>query len=126
MLFSKRTENSVSSVNFNRNNIFKIMQNLDHNKAHVHDKISIHVIEISDDSIIKPLQMIFKSFMEIGIFPNEWKKMNFVPIYKKGDKQELKNYSSVSLLPICGKILEQLIYNNLLELLINNDLISSI
>ena len=42
----------------------------------------------------------------------------------KGDKQILKNYRPVYLLLICGKIFERLIYNNLFEYFIENDLIS--
>ena len=41
-------------------------------------------------------------------FPNEWKKANIIPIHKKGDKQIIKNYRSVLLLPICGKIFEKI------------------
>ena len=54
------------------------------------------------------------------------KKTNIVPVHKKRDKQILKNYRTVvSLLPTCGKsFLERLIYNNLLEYFIDNDLIS--
>ena len=54
------------------------------------------------------------------------KKANIVPVHKKRDKQILKNYLTVvSLLPTCGKsFLERLIYNNLLEYFIDNDLIS--
>ena len=54
------------------------------------------------------------------------KKANIVPVHKKRDKQILKNYRTVvSLLPTCGKsFLERLIYNNLLEYFIDNDLIS--
>ena len=37
----------------------------------------------------------------------------------------LRNYPPVSLLPICGKIFERLIYNNLYEFFIKSDLISS-
>ena len=48
-----------------------------------------------------------------------------VPVHKKGDKQVLRNYRPVSLLPICGKIFERLIYNNLYEFFIKSDLISS-
>ena len=49
---------------------------------------------------------------------------NVVPVHKKSDKQILKNYRSVSLLPICGKVFERLIYNSLFEYFIENDLIS--
>ena len=48
-----------------------------------------------------------------GIFPSEWKKGNIVPICKKGHKQTLKNYRPATLLPICGKILERLIFNEM-------------
>ena len=49
--------------------------------------------------------------LNTGKFPSEWKKGNDVPIHKKDDKQNVKNYCPVSLLPICGKIFERLIYN---------------
>ena len=54
----------------------------------------------------------------------KWKKDNVVPIYKKDDKQNVKNYRSVSLLPICGKIFERLIYNVMYDFLPENDLLS--
>ena len=39
---------------------------------------------------------------------------NLVPIHKKSDRKCLENYwSRVSLLPICGKILEGLIFNEM-------------
>ena len=47
-----------------------------------------------------------------------------VPVHKKSDKKILKNYQPVSLLPICGKVFERLIYNNLFEYFIENNLIS--
>ena len=49
---------------------------------------------------------------------------NAVPVHKKGDKQIFKNYRPVFLLTISGKMFESLIYNNLFEYFIENDLIS--
>ena len=43
---------------------------------------------------------------------------------KKNDKQLKENYRPISLLPICGKILEQLIYNKMFEFF-TDELISS-
>ena len=62
--------------------------------------------------------------MENGSFPSEWKKGNVVPIHKKDDKQCLKNYRPISLLPICGKIFEKLIFNEMFKFFIENELIS--
>ena len=118
--FSKKIDKFISSISFSSNDITRIIQGLDPNKAHGHDMISIRMLKIS-----KPLEIIFKPCIEKGQFANEWKKANVVPVHKKGDKQVLRNYRPVSLLPICGKIFERLIYNNLYEFFIKNDLISS-
>ena len=59
------------------------------------------MLKICDDTICKPIKLIFKQALTPSMFPSEWKKGNIVPCYKKGDKQNLKNYSPVSLLPIC-------------------------
>ena len=94
------TDNRLSSVRFSQDGIAKIIQNLDPNKAHGHDNISIRMLKICGSSIYKPLEIIFKQGIETGFFPSEWKKANVVPIHKKGDKQTLENYRPVSLLPI--------------------------
>ena len=54
------TDNRLSSVSFSQDDIAKIIQNLDPNKAHGHDNISIHMLKICGSSIYKPLEMIFK------------------------------------------------------------------
>ena len=41
-----------------------------------------------------------------------WKLANVTPIFKKEDKQLVKNYRLISLLPICGKMFEKLIFNS--------------
>ena len=46
------------------------------------------------------------------------------PIFKKGDKQLIKNYRPISLLPICGKMFEKIIFNNLYSYLNENNLIT--
>ena len=119
------TDNRLSFVNFSHDKIAKVVQNLDPNKAHGHDNISIRMVKVCGPSIYKPLEIIFNQCLETGIFPSEWKKGNIVPIHKKGDKQMVQNYRPVSLLPICGKILERLMFNEMFEFFIENKLISS-
>ena len=62
--------------------------------------------------------------MASGISPSDWKKGNIGPVYQKNDKQCLNNYRPISLLPICSKIFERLIFNEMFEFFIENDLIS--
>ena len=47
-----------------------------------------------------------------------------MPVHKKGDKQCLKNFRPISLLPICIKVFERLIYNELFYIFTDNKLIS--
>ena len=115
---------SMSSITFNCNDIATIIRSLDPNKAHGYDMTSICMSKICDKSICKSLELIFQTCIKRRKFPNEWKMANVVPVHKKSDKQILKNYRPVSLLPICGKVFERLIYNSLFEYFIENDLIS--
>ena len=108
------TENSLSKCNFFKKDILQIIRNLDSNKAHGH-VISIRMLKVCGDSICKPLELIFKTCLRNGRFPLEWKKANVVPIHKKGNKQTIKNYRPVSLLPICGKIFQCLLYGTMFE-----------
>ena len=119
-----KTDYRLLTVNFSIDDIAKILQNLDPNKAHGHGKISIRMLQLCGNSIGKPLELIFKQSMESGSFPSEWKKGNVVPIHKKDDKQCLSNYRPVSLLPICGKFFERLIFNEMFKFFIENELIS--
>ena len=119
------TNNGLSCVSFSHDKIAKVIQNLDPSKAHGHDNISIRMLKVRGPSIYKPLEIIFNQCLETGVFPSEWRKGNIVPIHKKGNKQTLKNYRPLSLLPICGKILERLMFNEMFEFFIENKLISS-
>ena len=78
----------LSTVTFSARDIGKIIQNLDSNKAHGHDNLSIRMLKICGNSICLPLEMIFKLALLTGVFPSEWKKGNIVPIHKKRDKKK--------------------------------------
>ena len=113
------TEHTLTSCDFSETDILRIINNQDSNKAHGHDMISIRMLKLCGEAICRPLNIIFKTCLNTGKFPSEWKKGNVVPIYKKDDKQNVNNYCPVSLLPICGKMFERLIYNIMYDLIIS-------
>ena len=82
------------------------------------------MLKICDESICKPLRMIFRSCLENGKFPSEWKKASVVPVFKKNNKQELKNYRPISLLPVSSKIFERLLCDSMFKFFTENNLIS--
>ena len=81
------------------------------------------MVKICDDSIKKPLSIIYKNCITTGIYPNAWKWSIIVPIHKKGDKQFVNNYRPVSLLPIFGKVFEKILFNSIFEYLQENCLL---
>ena len=50
---ASRTDQSLTSINFSQDDILKIIQNLNPNKAHGPDKISIRMIKICGNSLCK-------------------------------------------------------------------------
>ena len=118
------TEQKLSTVEFCTDDIVKIIKSLDPNKAHGHDEISIRMIKLCTTSISKPLSILFRNCFVNQCFPNEWKKANIVPVHKKNDKQLIKNYRPVSLLPVCSKIFEKVIFNSLFKYLEDNNLLN--
>ena len=86
--------------------------------------ISIRMLKLCGEAICRPLNIIFKTCLNTGKFHLEWKKGNVVPIHKKDDKRNVKNYRPVLLLPICGKIFERLIYNVMHDFLSVNNFLS--
>ena len=75
--------------------------------------------------ISKHLHILFRNCLEKECFPNEWKKANVVPSFKKGDNQLINNYQPVSLFPICAKVFEQNIFISYFEYLDINKLLNN-
>ena len=64
-----RGNRTLSACHFAKENILRIINNLDPNKAHGHDEISIRMLKICGDSICRPLNIIFKTCLRTGKFP---------------------------------------------------------
>ena len=52
-------------------------------------------------------------FLEVGVYPDNWKKSHVVPIHEKGSKNLIKNYRPINLLPVFGKVFKRIIFNSL-------------
>ena len=99
----------ISSVPSSDNLVINIIRNLNVNKAHSHDDISIRMIKICDEYLVKPLSIIFQNSLNSCIYPSTCKKANVIPIHKKDDKQCVNNYHHVSTpLPIFCKIFNKI------------------
>ena len=122
--FASRCDSLLSNVEITGEKILHIIRSLDPKKAHGWDDLSINMIKLCDIEIVKPLYLIYMKCLENGRFPSSWKKANVLPIHKKENRQLKKNYRPISLLPICGKIFEKLIFDAIYKFLCENQLLT--
>jgi hypothetical protein len=59
-----------------------------------------------------------------GVFPDVWKTAKVKPLYKNGDKYDMRNYRPISIIPVFGKLLEGLMYNRTISFLYENKILS--
>lgn len=85
------------------------------------DGISPGLLKKSIDAIAAPLENLFNASLSQGIFPDSLKLAIVLPLYKKGNTNDLSNYRPISLLSVFSKILETLMYNRLIAFLNNID-----
>ena len=114
----------LTIVTIENEEIISLVRKINPNKATGSDGISGKMLLLCDDSVSIPLQIIYSNILSTSIYPDIWKLANVTPIFKKGDKQLINNYRPISLLPICGKILVKLIFNQLYSYLHTNNLIT--
>ena len=119
-----KTNSIFDSIEINHNDIVIIINKLNPKKAHGHDEISISLLKMCAKEVSIPLKLIFEKSLQSGIFPTQWKYANVQPVHKKSSRQLKENYRPISLLPICGKIFEKIIFDSFYRFLIGNNLIS--
>ena len=101
-----------------------IINKMSSNKAGGYDEISVRMLQLCASEVALPLQIFFQKCINTGMFPDSWKYANIQPIHKKSNCQIKSNYKPISLLPICGKLLEKIIFDHVYSYLNTRDLFS--
>ena len=77
------TQHRLESVNLVPAKILSIVCASDVSKAHGWDNVSVRMIKICDESLVKLLFNFFQFSSETGNFPSYWKRGNIVPVHKR-------------------------------------------
>ena len=67
------THSRLVSLDFNEDEILKIIIALNIHKAHGHDDISIRMIKICNKSLLKSLVLLFQNSNKLSCYPDIWK-----------------------------------------------------
>ena len=91
----------------------KIIKNLNTKKATGWDNIPAKVIVAASESLAAPFSRLYNMCLDSASFPSDAKRAEVIPVYKKDNALEKKNYRPVSILPASSKILEKAIEQDL-------------
>ena len=117
-------EENINEINITQEKVKTKLEKLNQYKSCGPDKIHPHVLKETAASCSIPLSIIFRESLRVGETPDDWKKANVTPIFKKGSRNEPANYRPVSLTSQVCKVLESIVKEHVFEHLNSKDLLS--
>ena len=105
----------MSDIIITTEGVAKLLHGLNPNKATGPDDIPARILQLAANELAPALQIIFQKSLDTGKLPLSWSQANIAPIFKKGDRSLAENYRPISLTSICCKILEHIIFTNIMN-----------
>ena len=75
------------------------------NKASGGGGIPVELFQILKDDAVKVLNSICRQIWKTPQWPQDWKRLVFIPIPKKGNPKECSNYHTIALISHAGKVM---------------------
>ena len=104
---------SMPEVTVSTQGVQKLLSKLQPNKATGPDDLPARVLKEFAVEIAPALSCIFERLLDTGILPEDWRRANISPFFKKGDRTKASNYRPVSLTSICSKVFELILHSNI-------------
>lgn len=112
-----RGANAFCFVNVSDVDFVQILNKLKENTSPGYDEISVKMLKVlAAENKNSFVQVINKSINECE-FPVELKISKIIPIFKKGRKDCMENYRPIAILPTFAKIIEYVLYAQLMDFL---------
>ena len=106
---------TMPPIKVSNNGVLKLLRGLNPFKATGPDEIPSFILKNTADSLSPYLTHLYQYSFDTGTVPDDWKKANIVPIFKKGEKHVPSNYRPVSLTSIACKLLEHSIHSTVMD-----------
>ena len=108
---------SIDTIDFTPIKIASAMKKMQAKKSPGPDGFPPCLYKRLIPGLAEPLSLIFTSFMSTGSMPSEWRHATVIPIFKKGNAADLSNYRPISLTSAACKIMERVIYADIVAYL---------
>ena len=108
-------DNELYSIQASVQEVLKALKNIDPSKASGPDQIPGRVLRECSAEIAPSLTRLINTSLSVGCVPQDWKRANVVPIFKKGDNEDVCNYRAISLLSLISKIAERFVLGRFLN-----------
>ena len=93
--------------NFNLKEVTKALETLNPNKSIGHDKIPPRELKMACNVLAPSLTNIFNVCVQTSNWLKQWKRGIWVPLQKKDNHSDIKNYRPIMILAAIDKVFEQ-------------------
>ena len=107
------TENEMNLECITDKEILNAIKRIKTNQSPGYDNIHPLFVKNCMHYLISPLKVLFNQSLIQSKLPDLWKIGLIIPIFKKGDIKNIKNYRPITILSCFAKLLDHLIYNRL-------------
>lgn len=121
--FKSRCNHCFDTVAFSSNTIIDVLCSFKNSHAPGPDGFSASFYKTFAYELHKPLFRILDTSIKSGKLPECWKKARVIPVFKKGNAADAKNYRPISLTCVPCKVLERIICKQLLNFLNEHELL---
>ena len=95
--------------------INKAVKNLKQSKSGGPDQLLNEFLKYGFDTLRPYLLKLYNIILSTGCFPRSWGEGFIIPIFKKGNVENVENYRGITLLSVVGKLFTSIINNRLNE-----------
>ena len=105
----------MENITIRHSGVIKLLKSLNPKKAIGPDLVHTIILKQYANIIGPILQQIFQQSLDTSNIPVDWLQANITPVFKKGSKTNPANYRPVSLTCITCKLLEHIIFSNIMN-----------
>ena len=108
VMVNKRCQMKFKHVTVSK--VKKILKSLSNSRSTGIDELDNFSVKLSADFIAQPVHHIITLSIMQNKFPSGWKYSKVLPLHKKEDPLDRKNYRPVAILSPLSKVLEKIVY----------------